>query len=269
MRASAQKRLSVLAVARDAVRQDRIIANYQPKVDLRSGLLGGFEALLRWQHPSKGLQTADTIASAFQDGMLAAEISDRIIGYVIADMRRWLDDGIRFQHVAVNAAAAELQDARFADNLLDRLRRADLPPSLLQLEVTETVFLGRGAEYIEDALRALSLEGIQIALDDFGTGYASLSHLNKFPVHIIKIDRSFIAKLETSDHDATIVRAIIKLGRSLGIKTVAEGIETKRQAEFLRKHRCSFGQGFFFAEAVSAGDVPCLVTEWSAGGLNR
>jgi diguanylate cyclase (GGDEF)-like protein len=263
MRANAQKHLSVLAVARDAIRQDRIIANYQPKVDLRSGRLDGFEALLRWWHPTKGLQTADTIAPAFQDGMLAAEISDRIIGYVIADMRRWMDAGICYEHVAVNAAAAEFQNARFADTLLERLRQADLPASRFQLEVTETVFLGRGAEYIEEALKTLSLEGVRIALDDFGTGYASLSHLNKLPVHTIKIDRSFIGKLETSVHDATIVRAIIKLGHSLGIKIVAEGIETKRQAEILQKHRCEFGQGFLFGKAIPAGDVPSLIAQWS------
>jgi diguanylate cyclase (GGDEF)-like protein/PAS domain S-box-containing protein len=262
MRADAQRSLSILAVARDAVQQDRIVPNYQPKVDLRSGRLDGFEALLRWKHPSKGLQTADTIAAAFQDGMLAPEISDRMIEGIIADMRRWSDAGLRFGHVAVNAAAAEFKSGRFAENLLERFRQADLPTSCMQLEVTETVFLGRGAEYVESALRTLSLEGVRIALDDFGTGHASLSHLNRFPVHVIKIDRSFIGKLETSVHDAKIVRAIIKLGRSLGIKIVAEGIETEQQAEFLRKHRCGFGQGFLFGKAVPAADVPILIKTW-------
>jgi predicted signal transduction protein with EAL and GGDEF domain len=263
MRADAQRSLSILAVARHALQQGKIVANYQPKVELRSGRLNGFEALLRWQHPTKGLQSAHTIASAFQDAMLAPEISDRMIENIIADIRGWIEAGLGFGHVAVNAAAAEFKSGRFAETLLERLHRADLPTSCIQLEITETVFLGRGAEYVEDALRALAAEGIQIALDDFGTGYASLSHLNKFPVHVIKIDRSFIEKLETSVRDATIVRAIIKLGRSLGIQIVAEGIETQHQASFLRKYGCDSGQGYLFGKAVSASVVPSLVTSWN------
>jgi diguanylate cyclase (GGDEF)-like protein/PAS domain S-box-containing protein len=262
MRAEAQKRLSMLALARDAIQNDRIVANYQPKVDLRTGQLDGFEALLRWKHPTKGLQDPSTIAAAFQDGVLAAEISDCMLRSVIADMRRWSDAGIPFGHVAVNAAAAEFRSGDFAEKLLGSLRHANLPTSCLQLEVTETVFLGRGAENVESTLNALAKEGIQIALDDFGTGYASLSHLNKFPVHIIKIDRSFVSKLETSEHDAAIVRAVIKLGRSLGIEIVAEGIETEKQAQFLRKLRCRSGQGYLFGKAVPAVVVPSLITGW-------
>lgn len=262
MRAEAQKRLSMLALARDAIRNDRIVANYQPKVELRTGHLNGFEALLRWKHPTKGLQDPGTIAAAFQDGVIAAEISDCMLRSVISDMRRWTDAGVPFGHVAVNAAAAEFRSGDFAEKLLEGLRRADLPTSCLQLEVTETVFLGRGAENVESTLNALAKEGIQIALDDFGTGYASLSHLNKFPVHTIKIDRSFVSKIETSEHDAAIVRAVIKLGRSLGIEIVAEGIETERQAQFLRKLRCRSGQGYLFGKAVSAVAVPSLITGW-------
>lgn len=264
MRAESQKRLSMLDLARNALRDDAIVATYQPKVDLRSGRLDGFEALLRWKHPTKGLQTPDTLASAFEDGVIAAEISDRIIQYVIADMRRWTDAGISFGHVAVNAGAAEFKPGNFADKLLEQLSRAGLSTSCLQIEVTETVFLGRGAEHVEDTLRALSHEGVQIALDDFGTGYASLAHLNKFPVNVIKIDRSFISELETSAHDAAIVRAVIKLGRSLGIRIVAEGIESQRQAEFLRKHRCDAGQGYLFGKAVTASLVPMLIGNWGA-----
>ncbi|MFC7537226.1 EAL domain-containing protein [Sphingomonas sp. GCM10030256] len=262
MRADAQKRLSVLSLARDAVREKRIVPYYQPKVDLRTGRLDGFEALLRWKHPSKGIQTAERIAGAFQDGALAADISDLMIDSVIADMRNWADAGVPFQHIAVNAAAAEFRNGQFADRLIERLHRANLPASCLQLEVTETVFLGRGAEHVENALKALSREGVQIALDDFGTGYASLSHLNHFPVDVIKIDRSFIRKLSTSDHDAAIVRAVIKLGRSLGIKIVAEGIEAESQADFLRKHRCHSGQGFLFSKAVPGIGARSLVSKW-------
>lgn len=263
MRTDVQRRLSMLGLARAAIDDDRIIANYQPKVDLRTGSLDGFEALLRWCHPGKGLQTPDTIAGAFHDQVLAAEISDRMIEMVLADMCRWADAGVPFGHVAINAAAAEFKSGAFADKLLGRLHRANLPASLVQLEVTETVFLGRGAERVEDALKALSNEGIGIALDDFGTGYASLSHLNKFPVSVLKIDRSFISTLETRPADAMIVRSIIKLGRSLGMRIVAEGIETQAQAEFLRKHRCHAGQGYLFGKAVAPSEISSLVTTWA------
>jgi diguanylate cyclase (GGDEF)-like protein/PAS domain S-box-containing protein len=264
MQADSQKRLAMLGLARDAISDDAIVAAYQPKVDLRSGRLDGFEALLRWKHPTKGLQGPETIASAFDDGVLAAQISDRIIHCVIEDMRRWTEAGVDFGHVAINAGAAEFKRGNFADKLLERLGRAGLPTSCLQLEVTETVFLGRGAEHVEDTLRALSDAGIEIALDDFGTGYASLAHLNKFPVNIIKIDRSFIRDLATSSHDAAIVRAVIKLGRSLGIKIVAEGIETQQQSEFLRKLRCDTGQGYLFGKAVRPSLLPSLINNWAA-----
>jgi diguanylate cyclase (GGDEF)-like protein len=262
MHKNVQKRLSMLHLAREAISGDRIVANYQPKVDLRGGGLDGFEALLRWRHPSKGLQTPDTISGAFDDRLLAGELSDRMIQTVLGDMRRWVDSGVQFGHVGINAAAAEFKSGAFAHNLLEQLHRKNLPTALLQLEVTETVFLGRGTEHVEATLRTLANEGIAIALDDFGTGYASLSHLKKFPVSVLKIDRSFIQNLESRAHDATIVRAVINLGRSLGIKIVAEGIETENQAEFLRKHRCHAGQGYLFGKAVAGSLVPSLVRNW-------
>lgn len=262
MRADAQKRQSMLNIARDAIRDDRVVAHYQPKVNLQTGQLAGFEALLRWEHPMKGLQAPSSISSAFHDGALAAEISQRMIENVLGDMCRWTDSGIGFRHVAVNAGAAEFKSLRFAEALVEKLYKANLPASCLQLEVTETVFLGRGAEHVESALKLLAEAGILIALDDFGTGFASLSHLNRFPVHIIKADRSFVGNLETSTHDATIVRTIILLGRSLGIQIVAEGIETPGQLDFLRKHRCDIGQGFLFGKAVSSRAVSSVVRDW-------
>jgi diguanylate cyclase (GGDEF)-like protein/PAS domain S-box-containing protein len=258
MRAETQNRMSMLSVARDALTNELIEPHYQPKYDLRTGELEGFEALLRWQHPQRGLQGPDTIAAAFEDATLAAEISDRMVDCVIRDMRGWQDAGVPFQHVAVNAAAAEFKRGDFAERVLERLHRAQLAPRCLQIEVTETVFLGRGAEHVEEALRLLASEGVQIALDDFGTGYASLSHLNHFPVSVIKIDQSFIRNLEASPHDAAIVRAVINLGRSLGIKIVAEGVETAAQATLLRRYRCHSGQGYLFGKAAAAESVPSI-----------
>ncbi|HEX8644532.1 MAG TPA: EAL domain-containing protein [Allosphingosinicella sp.] len=255
MRQEMQSRLSMLNLARDALAHRWIVPFYQPKIDLQTGRAAGFEALLRWQHPSLGAQSPSTIAAAFEDLALATEISDQMIGAVIADLVGWRDRGVDIGHVAINAAAAEFRRGDFADKLLERMHAAGLPPRLLQVEVTETVFLGRGAECVERALKLLSGAGVGIALDDFGTGYASLSHLKQFPVDLIKIDRSFIRDLEEDPDDAAIVDAVVNLGRALGIGTVAEGVETDRQHAFLVSLGCDFGQGFLYGRAAPADEV--------------
>ncbi len=183
---------------------------------------------------------------------------------VLAAMRRWLDAGVRFGHVAIDVSAAELKGPDFADQLLGRLRAMSIPTRCLELEVTETVFVGRGAEHVEQALRVLSAEGVRIALDDFGTGYASLAHLKQFPVDIIKIDRSFVRDLAEDPDDTAILQAVLHLGKSLGIDTVAEGIETTVQAGFLRAQGCNLGQGYLFGKAIPRTGIADLVSSWDA-----
>jgi diguanylate cyclase (GGDEF)-like protein/PAS domain S-box-containing protein len=258
MRMEAQKRTSMLRLARDALKRGSVRPYYQPKVDLRSGRPVGFEALMRWKHPRRGIQAPASVAAAFDDLSLAAEISDRMIDAVIADMVRWRDAGVAFGHVAVNAAAAEFRRGDFAERLLERLAKAGMPNSCFQLEVTESVFVGRGAEYVERALRALNAEGIAIALDDFGTGFASLSHLKQFPVDIVKIDRSFVCGLEDDPGDAAIVDAVTSLGRRMGKTIVAEGIETPHQHALLQALGCTQGQGFYYGRPAPASQVPRL-----------
>lgn len=262
-RAELQERLAMLDIARSALRDDRILPFYQPKVRLSDGAVYGFEALLRWRHDRDGIQPPAMISAAFEDLELAVAISDRIIDQVIVDMRRWLDQGLQFGHVAVNAAAAEFRGGRFAESVLERLEKAGVPPRYLHLEVTETVFLGRGAEYVERALKLLSEAGVSIALDDFGTGYASLRHLKQFPVDVIKVDRSFVQNMEIDPEDAAIVEAVLNLGKSLKIEVVAEGIETASQALRLRELDCCYGQGFLFSHAVAASRVPGLIADLS------
>ncbi|MEA3051460.1 MAG: hypothetical protein QOG72_363 [Sphingomonadales bacterium] len=264
MRKEMQRRLSMLSVAREALRRNRIVPFYQPKINLQTGRLAGFEALLRWRHPGRGIQTPDTMAAAFQDASLALEISDRMIALAIKDVQGWIRAGVPFGHVAINAAAAEMKRGDFAERLLERLATAKVPTRCFQVEVTETVFLGEGADYVEHALRTLSAAGVRICLDDFGTGYASLSHLKKFPVDIIKIDRSFLRDLHHNEDNDAIVRTVINLGKGLGIKVVAEGIETPAQSAYLRKHGCEYGQGFLFGAAVPRKDVPTMVAAMSA-----
>lgn len=258
-RAQVQERLAMVSLARTAVHENRILPFYQPKVSLVDGTIHGFEALLRWYHPRLGIQLPATIAAAFEDLEVAAAISDAMIDNVIAAMRGWLDQGVAFGHVAVNAAAAEFRHDKFGESILERLARADVPPSCFHLEVTETVFLGRGAENVERALKLLDSAGVNIALDDFGTGYASLRHLKQFPVHVIKIDQSFVRDMNTDPEDAAIIEAVLNLGRSLKIDVVAEGIETEAQEKCLRDLGCRYGQGFLYSQAIPQKEVPNLI----------
>jgi diguanylate cyclase (GGDEF)-like protein len=259
MRAAMQSRLSMVSLARDALGDDRLEPWYQPKIDLRTGRVTGFEALLRWRDPRGGIQGPDTIAAAFDDPTVAAEISERIIDRVIVDIGRFQAAGLPFGHVAINASAAEFRCGGFAQRLLNRLGIAGIAPHLVQIEVTETVFLGRGANCAEQTLATLSEAGVRIALDDFGTGYASLSHLKQFPVDILKIDKSFVRDLAASEDAAAIVSAVLNLGQSLGMEVVAEGIETIDQGAQLMAMGCRYGQGFLYSRAVPPVDLPALL----------
>lgn len=258
MKAAVQRRTRQIELAREALHQNLIVPYYQPKVALASGRLAGFEALLRWRHRQRGVQLPATIAAAFEDLELAGEITDRMLEQVIADMTRWLAQDVGFGHVAINLTAADLRQHDFAERLIARLDANAIPRCHLQVEVTETVFLGRGAEYVERALKTLNAAGIRVALDDFGTGYASLSHLKQFPVDIVKIDRSFLNDVEHNVHNDAIINTVISLGHSLNIEIVAEGVETFEQERRLTARGCTYGQGYYFSKAVPATRVPRL-----------
>lgn len=260
MRSQMQCRTSMMSMAREAVDRDLIVPFYQPKIDLKSGTTVGFEALLRWCHPGRGFQAPDTIAAAFEDPNLAYAITDRMLEAITTDLQRWRDAGFDPGSIALNASAADFKFDDLAERVLERLSRCGLPTACLEIEVTETVFLGRGAEYVERALDLFSREGILVALDDFGTGYASLSHLKQYPVDILKIDRSFVSNLEQSPGDAAIVNAVADLGKNLGVTVVAEGIETQAQADHLLARGCTLGQGYFFGRPQPREDV----TRWLA-----
>lgn len=235
---------------------------YQPKVDLASGTIVGFEALLRCVQPDGSIIMPGEIAAAFEHSELGRLITERMLVQVLADCRRWQDQGIDIGHVAINVPGVELHDRSFPDRLLAQLDAAGVAARRIELEITESVFLGRNAEVVERSLHRLSAAGISIALDDFGTGYASLSHLKQFPIDIIKIDQRFVRDLETDPDDAAIVRTVLNLAYSLGIRTVAEGVENMQQLDYLRAGGCHYGQGFHFGAAVPADQVPALLG-WS------
>jgi diguanylate cyclase (GGDEF)-like protein len=259
MRADLQRRSSMLGLARVIVREDRIIPHYQPKVSLVDGRITGFEALLRWRHDTNGIQSPATIAAAFEDYDLAMQMGERMLEHMLRDMRSWLDRGIDFGRIAFNLSPAEVRHENLVPRIMGKLARAGIPPDRFELEVTETVFLGRSAHDVGSTLQAFHREGISIALDDFGTGFASLTHLQAFPVDVIKIDRSFIGNLCAGTGDAAIVDAVVGLGRRLGMDVVAEGIETEAQAKYLREQGCGLGQGYLFGKAVPAEEAEAML----------
>jgi EAL domain-containing protein (putative c-di-GMP-specific phosphodiesterase class I) len=187
-----------------------------------------------------------------------------VLDCVIADMCAWRDARLAFGHVAFNASAADFTGFDLAEHLLARLTAAGLPASALGIEVTETVLLGREAETVGPALRRLDSAGVLIALDDFGTGYASLTHLQQYPVDIIKIDQSFIRTLGADAGSQAITSAVLGLGRNLGLTVVAEGVETAGQAALLGAIGCDQAQGFHFARPMPAKDVPAFIRGWKA-----
>jgi diguanylate cyclase (GGDEF)-like protein/PAS domain S-box-containing protein len=259
MRAEAQKVASQLSLARIFVNEKSVIPHFQQKVDLATGRVRGFEALLRLRHPARGILPPDTVAEAFKDYELASKIGELMQESVFAEMQGWRRGGLDFGTVSINAAPAEFLRDDFAERFLGRVERHGLPPELLEIEVTEHVFLERGTEYVSRALRLLNQAGVRISLDDFGTGYSSLSHLRDFPVDVVKIDRSFVSKMLDEPEIGAIVTAVIDLAGSLAIDVIAEGVETEAQKQFLCAKGCTLGQGFLFGRAVEGVEVPHLV----------
>ena len=190
---------------------------------------------------------------------LAIRLTDRMLDLVLADCRRWKDEGLEFGRIAVNASSADFRRGDLAERILDRLHKADLAPSALEIEVTESVLIGQSADRVRSVLESLSRVGMTIALDDFGTGYASLTHLQQFPVNVLKIDRSFVSGIDDQlNSGSAVVDAVLQMARSLNIETVAEGIETRVQAEYLRARGCDVGQGFLFSRPLPPADAAML-----------
>ena len=265
MRAGVQKRTSMLNVARSAIREGRIFPFYQPKVELATGRVVGFEALLRWRHDSLGIQAPDTISAAFEDTSLAIALGDQMYRAVARDLRRWLDLGLEPGRVAINLAPAEFRHGNLIGRVLEPFELAGVPLDRVEIEITETVLLCRDTDKVASILEAFRENKARIALDDFGTGYASLTHLKAFPVDVIKIDRSFVSNLRDGSDDAAIVDAMVGLAHRLRIEVVAEGVQAAEQAKYLQRKGCAYAQGHLFSPAMSAEQAEALLVSGFAG----
>jgi len=262
MRRVTEQRVALGRNVRDAVLNQEIVPFYQPKVSLETGRVVGFEALARWHHPRKGILTPAVFGAAFEDHELASEIGKLIMSKVAIDLRQWLDDDLPIGRIALNLSPAEFIQPGMVDNMLRTLDWIKVPSRFIEVEVTETVLLGRNSGNVSKVLEQFREHGIHIALDDFGTGYASLTHLKQFPVDHIKIDRSFVRNLENDPDDEAIIAAVIGLGKSLKLQVTAEGVETPGQAQRLQHLGCDHVQGFFYAKPMAASEIPGFLARW-------
>jgi len=240
--------LSLLGELRHAVENDELRLFFQPKIEMATQRVAGAEVLLRWQHPTRGLLgPAEFIPFAEQTGFIR-RLTRWTLDHAVAIGAQWHRDG-KALGLAVNISADDIGDPRFDSRVAASLSRHQLPPALLTLELTESGFIEDPARALVmlDAIAAL---GVSLSIDDFGTGYSSLSQLTRMPVHEVKIDRSFIQELESRAEFATVVRAAIEMGHGLGLKVVAEGIETEVAATLLRGFGCDVAQGYLYAKPM-------------------
>lgn len=252
MRSNIQKRISMLEVARRALDAGEIRAFFQPKISLHNGSLVGFEALMRISSERFGPLQPAIVAAAFEHPELALQIADRVFGEVATVVKRWRAKGLEFGRVAINASSLEFSERNYAAWILSRIDACGISGKDIEVEVTETVFLGGPEHSVLESLHQVKEAGITIALDDFGTGFASLSHLRQYPVNVLKIDQSFVRDIGSDRRQQQITRALIELSRTMNIQTVAEGVETAGQVALLRSFGCDVGQGFHFGKAMSA-----------------
>ena len=266
MQKAAAARHQLILDLRSALQNDQLDVHYQPIVDLATGDIVNAEALLRWNHPVSGpIPPSDFIALAEESGLILP-IGDWVFQRAAAVAKQWLDwarqagrpaDGDNV-HISVNTSSRQFQMGFDGLDWLDLLRMLDLSPSHLTIEITESLFLGNDPDIV-NALDHLRDHGIKIAIDDFGTGYSSLGYLQKLPIDYIKIDRSFINNIDSSENDKSIVDAILALAQKLGLKVVAEGIERESQKAFLHHSGCEFGQGYLMFKPMKEADFLALL----------
>jgi diguanylate cyclase (GGDEF)-like protein len=245
-----------------ALERGELLLHYQPKVQIATGLIMGVEALLRWQHPRRGLvPPLQFIPLAEETGLIVA-IGEWVLATACARTKAWQLQGMADLSVAVNLSARQFADPMFLSRLTQIVHASGLDPSSLELEITESVVMSHGESAVA-ALEKLKSLGVQIAIDDFGTGYSSLAYLKRFPIDTLKVDRSFICDIPADSGDMKITRAIIAMAHGLKLKVVAEGVETAEQLDFLRSQHCDAAQGYFLFRPLPDAEVT------KALGLNR
>jgi len=262
MNEHAELRRGMEAQLRGALERQEFSVYYQPKVDLATGAVSGFEALLRWRHPHHGLMVAEEFMPILEETGLIIPIGLWVVQHVCAQLRVWAQQGVTLVPIAVNLSARQFQARDLDATIAAIVRDAAIDPGLLEFEFTESALMNDTAATVV-MLAKLQAIGVKMSVDDFGTGYSSLAYLKRFPIDVLKIDCAFIREIGTDPDDAAVARAIINLAHSLDLKVVAEGVETAAQLDFLRAHGCDEVQGNYVAPPAAEREFAQML---SAGG---
>jgi EAL domain-containing protein (putative c-di-GMP-specific phosphodiesterase class I) len=261
MNSSAQKYLKFEKHLRRALDQNEFVLYYQPQVDVKTGMIIGMEALIRWMSPELGLVNPMDFIPLAEDTGLIVPIGAWILKTACTQARFWQQNGFPVR-VAVNLSSRQFHQIQnqqqsqhpLLEAVLKALDEADCPPELLELEITEGILMQQ-LDSTMDILNTLKNIGVRLSIDDFGTGYSSLSYLKRFPIDTLKIDKSFVSDITTDPSDKAIVAAITVMAQQLKLEVVAEGVETKEQLDFLRELQCDFVQGYYFSKPLPADAV--------------
>jgi diguanylate cyclase (GGDEF)-like protein len=260
MHARAMTRLKLENDLRYALEREELAVYYQPIVNLKSGTLSGFEALIRWEHPERGIISPSEFIPVAEDTDLIIPIGQWVLREACRQVRKW-QLAFPFESpltVSVNLSGKQFKQPDLVESIKQILYQTEMPAECLRLEITETVIM-ENAEEATTMLRQLRSVGVQLSIDDFGTGYSSLSYLHRFPVNVLKIDRSFVSRMSVDQESLGIVETVIALASKLKMEVVAEGIETGEQSHVLRDLDCKYGQGYLYSKPLDRHDIEGLV----------
>ena len=252
------KRAAIERELRRAISEQQFVLYYQPQVDPKTNQVRGVEALVRWNHPERGIVAPGYFIGVAEDTGLIAEIGHIVLVEACAQYRTWLNQGISLDYVAVNVSVKQFRDPNFSQKVAAELQKNTMHAQCLELEITESVLMD-DTEVVLDMLRQLQHLGIQLSIDDFGTGYSSMSYLEQLPFDTLKIDMSFVRKIQENGEGGAISATIVAMAHALNKKVVAEGVETQAQLDFLRKHDCELIQGYFFSRPLPAAELAKFV----------
>jgi len=268
MNVRAVERQAIEENLRRALGRNEFALHYQPKIDLKSGKITGAEALIRWVHPTRGLIAPQHFIPVAEECGLILPIGKWVIREACQQAQAWLSAGLALGTMAVNISALQFRGEGFLEGVFSVLEETGLDPKHLEVELTESVLM-KHAESAEAILKALRARGVQVSVDDFGTGYSSLSYLRKFPIDTLKIDQSFIHQISATSEETTLLTAVIRMGRSLSLRVVAEGVETEEELKFLQAQRCDEAQGYYFSRPVPPRQFAMLLESGLPKALSR
>ena len=258
MNEESQERVRIESALRNALERDEFVLHYQPQVDLKSGQIVGMEALIRWNHPELGTVPPGRFVGVAEETGLIVQIGAWVMRTACAQNKAWQDAGLPRLRVAVNLSARQFGAPDLLESLESTLRDTGLDPACLEIELTESLFMSDVTPAVV-LLHRMKALGVNLSIDDFGTGYSSFSYLSRFPIDVLKIDRSFVADITHDANDAAIVTSIIALAHNLKLAVIAEGVETAEQLDYLRSHGCDEMQGYYFSKPLPADDFEQLL----------